>query len=306
LKSIGIDCPILTQNDGILEHISHPIVVAPHEFFHLPLEGYASSDQFLSRSICFNTEQLISPWFNAALPAMLACRAVIDINFQTALIFGSDFPAIHVLPPFDESLRVESFLSADPSHPLFRWLPDHIFTHSRTPQPLSERHFDLFFAGYKTPERDKFFTIAAPYLAEKQCFLAYATLPDRPTAAQGNSQTSFFNNVALSAATKIILNLHRYPIGFFEWERTVATGFASSACVVATHGLPSPFFSPGRDYIESISRNVDKVIRWLLDDSDGRAFSQQVATNGKASLDKHLTAQRVGRFLASFLADLED
>src|SRR6202011_384748 len=103
-------------------------------------------------------------------------------------------------------------------------------------------------------ERNRFFLKNAGYLAEKECFLAYTQLPDAPVENESNL-TIFANNIVLAASTKLVLNIHRYPVGFFEWERMVAHGFASGACVVATPGLPSPFFSAGIDYIEVASRN---------------------------------------------------
>jgi hypothetical protein len=304
LQAAGLKCTVLHQDDKALEHVTFPIVVAPHEFFQLPRQGYAGSEEFLYRAIAYNTEQLPSPWFSSGLKFLLCSRGVVDINFQSALVYGSDFPATHVLPPFDEFLRAESFLEADPRHPLFRSVDDSVFTYRRDLKAIHDRPIDIFFAGYKTSERNRVFLKNASYLAEKECFLAYTQLPEA-LANRPSDRTLFANNIALAASTKLVLNIHRYPMGFFEWERMVAHGFANGACIVATPGLPSPFFVAGRDYVEITSRNMGMAIKWLLDNSEGRSFSQQVATSARTSLDNQLSAERVGRYLVSWLADLD-
>ena len=281
LLAAGVNCTTLHQSDKALEHITCPIVVAPHEFFQLPRQDYAATDEFLCRAIAYNTEQVPSPWFASGLKFLLCSRGVIDVNFQSTLMYGRDFPAAHVLPPFDEFLRAESFFEADPTHQLFRSVDDSVFTYRRDLKATHDRPFDIFFAGYKTPDRNRLLLKNAAYLAEKECFLAYTELPDAPATRNESNLTIFANNIALAASTKLLLNIHRYPVGFFEWERMLAHGFANGACVVATPGLPSPFFSAGIDYIEVTSRHMGIVIKWLLDSSDGRSFSQQVATAAK-------------------------
>ena len=84
--------------------------------------------------------------------------------------------------------------------------------------PLAERPIDLFFAGYKTTNRTRFFVENAAYLADKNCFLAYADPP--PTAVKRDNFTErlFSNNIGLASITKVILTMHRYPVGYFEWE----------------------------------------------------------------------------------------
>ena len=72
-----------------------PIVVGPHEFFELPLPSRFRDADFIGRSIMVNTEQLISPWFRIALPYLLASRAIIDLNFQSSVIWQrSHVPAV--------------------------------------------------------------------------------------------------------------------------------------------------------------------------------------------------------------------
>ena len=170
LHAAGVNCTTLHQGDKSLEHVTCPIVVAPHEFFQLPRQGYAGTDEFLYRAIAYNTEQLPSPWFSSGLKFLLCSRGVVDINFHSTLVYGSDFPAAHVLPPFDEFLRAESFLEADPTHLLFRSVDDSVFTYRRDLKSTHDRPFDIFFAGYKTSERNRVFLKNAGYLAEKVAF----------------------------------------------------------------------------------------------------------------------------------------
>jgi len=303
LSAAGANCILTDETDPRLLQVDYPIIVAPHEFFVMPLHGKVATKAFLQRTILYNTEQMPSQWFHSALKYIYGSRAVLDVSFQTSEVFRTGMPAEYVLPPFDEHQLREAFDEHDPKHPLFQWTepgnldwePDRL---------INNRYFDIFFAGFKTTERNRIFVKNAQYFANKQCFLAY-TGSNSATPPTDQSRRIFPTNISVARNTKIVLSLHRYSIGYFEWERMVAQGFATGACVVASPGLPSPFFQEGVHYLEAPSRNLDKLLRWLLDTPEGTASAQKVADAGKAALQKQLSAKRVGRHLLSFLSRLD-
>ncbi len=306
LRRAGARCMLLTELDPYPEAITCPIVIAPHEFFIFPVPDYYRSAEFLAKYIAFNTEQLPSPWFRAGLPALYAARAVVDINFQSATVLSSAMPAEYFLPPFNHELRDRYLSKMDRDHPLFRWLDPDIRRQFGIAAPIAERPIDLFFAGYKTPERTNFFVRSASDLAQRNCFLAYSDSP--PSTKQLDSATAslFANYQGLAAQTKIVLALHRYPVGYFEWERIVAQGFANGALVMASRCLRSPFFTPGVHYLEMPMRNLGMLVKWVLDSSEGAARAQAAADAAQTVLETMLTPERAGRFLLSFLADLDE
>jgi hypothetical protein len=254
--------------------------------------------------VMYNTEQLPSQWFKLCVELLFPARGVIDINFQSALALGSSIPATYMLPPFNSELRDRVRFEADPGNLLFGSLPRDWFEFPED-GPLAERPIDLFFAGYKTLGREQFFSRAAPFLAARECFLAYSDLPDRAAPVDERTKSLFPSYLRLAAATKIILNTHRYPIGFFEWERMIAQGFSSGAAVVATPCMRAPFFQEGVHYFETVTRNLDKLLAWLLDEKEGQRAAQDAAYAARSVVETQLTPERCGRFLLDFLSRLD-
>ncbi|NBW10309.1 MAG: hypothetical protein EBR82_19995 [Caulobacteraceae bacterium] len=304
LRAAGCDCHLVDERDPALATADFPIIVAPHEFFSMPGPARLRHYGFLSRAILFNTEQMPSKWFAEAQRWMFSARAVLDVSFQTAQALGDAFPALHVLPPFDDSQLEASHAAHDPSHPIFQANAKPLFDWADR-RPLTARAFDLFFAGFRTPERSRLFTRNAAYLADKHCFLAYSTLPGEPIRMNAESRAIFPTNLSVARNSRIVLAMHRYAVGYFEWERMVAQGFATGACVLATPSLPSPFFKAGVHYFETISRNLDKLIRWILDTEEGARAAQAAADEARRVMVGQLTAPRVGRHVLSFLKSLE-
>lgn len=303
-RAAGCNCRVVDENDPILAVTDFPIVVAPHEFFSMPGPAWLRERAFLSRAILFNTEQMPSKWFSEALRWMYPARAVLDVSFQTAQALGPAFPALHVLPPFDSDQLRASGEAHDPSHPMFQANEKSLFDWTDH-RPIKARAFDLFFAGFKTTDRSRLFVRNAAYFADKHCFLAYGSLPGEPIRLGTESRAIFPTNISVARNSRIVLAMHRYALGFFEWERMVAQGFATGACVIATPSLPSPFFEAGVHYLETISRNLDKLIRWVLETEEGVAAAQTAADAARAVLANQLTAPRVGRHVLSFLRSLE-
>lgn len=300
----GADCPLMDETDPRLAGIDVPIVVAPHEFFDFDLPPAIQADAFIAKAVLFNTEQLPSPWFARAARHLFRARAVLDVNFQTARALGRDFPSLHVLPGYDASQMEADLACVDPLHPLFRWAPPAWYA-AEAGRPWGKRDFDLLFAGYRTPIRDRVLARMAADLARREALLAYGSLPTASSRVDEKTRSLFANNVATARNSRLILNISRYPMGYFEWERMVVQGAAAGACVVSSMTLPSPFFTPGRHYYETISRNVDKLVRWLLDDADGQAAAAAAATAASEVLMTQLTPERVGRHVLAFLMDIE-
>ncbi|MFC5372992.1 hypothetical protein ACFPIF_10530 [Brevundimonas faecalis] len=304
LSAGGADCPLMDEADPRLESIDIPIVVAPHEFFDFELPPAIQADAFIAKAVLFNTEQLPSPWFARAARHLFRARAVLDVNFQTARALGRDFPALHVLPGYDTSQMEADLACVDPFHPMFRWAPPAWYM-AETGRPWEERDFDLLFTGYRTPVRDRILARMAADLARRETLLAYGSLPAGSSRIDEKTRSLFANNVAAARNSRLILNISRYPMGYFEWERMVVQGAAAGACVVSSMTLPSPFFTPGQHYYETVSRNVDKLMRWLLDDADGQAAATAAAVAASEVLTTQLTPERVGRHVLAFLMDIE-
>lgn len=306
LRSAGAQAELLTELDPSPERATFPIVVAPHEFFIFEVPDYFRSEHFAARYIAFNTEQLPSPWFKDCFAELLGARAVIDVNFQSSIALSSALPTLYCLPAIDDCIRTQYLQELDRRHPLVQWLDPTVSARMGERVDWDQRPIDVFFAGFATPNRDHALIRAAPYLATKNSFLAYATKTGGTSTASGSNVSIFPNNLGVASLTKVVLNIHRYAVGFFEWERMIAHGFLSGACVVASPSMRSPYFEPGVHYFESNAARVVNLLSWLLDTEEGGAAARRAVDAASAILERDLTPVRVGRHLLHFLASLPE
>ena len=58
-------------------------------------------------------------------------------------------------------------------------------------------------------------------------------------------------------------------------------------------------------FFEVADDELDTFIPWLLDSAEGMAEAERVARRGRNVVETELTPARAGRFMLSFLADLE-
>ncbi|MCJ2087480.1 hypothetical protein MKK88_16040 [Methylobacterium sp. E-005] len=306
LYAAGAQVAILSELDPHPEAVTIPIVVAPHEFFGFRLPPYFQSQTFAKIYIAFNTEQLPSDWFKECFSDLMAARAVIDVNFQSALILNKSLPTTYCLPAVRTNHWPDYISDADPSHDQLNILDPKIIGQFGLRPDFEERPLDVFFAGFATSHRDTTLVRAAAYLASKKSYLAYGKKSSTAKVQTEQTMSVFANNLALCGLSKIVLNIHRFSIGYFEWERMVAQGFLARSCVITTPSLPSPFFTPGVHYLEVPGRHVSPALRWLLDSEEGKATAKQFAAASSDVMQHSLTPVRVGRHLLSFLASLPE
>ena len=105
-------------------------------------------------------------------------------------------------------------------------------------------------------------------LADAHRFWCIYRKPSAPFTEQSEAASEC--GWALAQRAKIVLNIHRDWLGYFEWSRIVLQGFWQGACVVSDPGLPNPLFEPGVHYFEEDLRHLGELARWLLESEDGR------------------------------------
>jgi hypothetical protein len=135
---------------------------------------------------------------------------------------------------------------------------------------LDDRPIDILFIGANSPRRDTAL-IRLLDLTDDYRFLCIYTGATVPLTARDYRTTSSRINCALAQRTKIVLNIHRDWVGYFEWSRIVLQGFWQGACVVSDPNLPNPIYQPGVHFQEESVRHLGELIRWLLATPDGRA-----------------------------------
>jgi hypothetical protein len=134
---------------------------------------------------------------------------------------------------------------------------------------LGDRPIDILFIGSSAPRRDKALE-RLQHLADEYRFLCVYTRQDSPLTSHNYRITSSKINCALGQRAKIVLNIHRDWLGYFEWSRMVMQGIWQGACVVSDPCLPNPIFEAGTHYLEESVRHIGELTRWLLATREGR------------------------------------
>jgi len=130
-------------------------------------------------------------------------------------------------------------------------------------------------------------------------FICVTTPEQAPKTARNHRTTSTEINCALGQRAKIVLNIHRDWLGYFEWSRMVLQGFWQGACVVSDPCLSHPIFKPGTHYLEESTRHISELIRWLLETREGQEELNRIRSAG------HRTATTLGSMRVALKPALE-
>jgi len=272
LQALGIRAVLRDETAGRDEAFALRVFVAPHEFFTIG-RGRAWRDAAGARnSVLYNVEQLQTPWFCRTFQTLMMAPLLLDINFQSAEILrhiGSD--VVHFMPghlaasPYTVPQEDVSDIELARGYAFSRQRLDWTQRDS-----LDDRPIDILFIGASSPRRDAALTRLLD-LTDDYRFLCVYRSTDAPLTARGHRATSGRINCALAQRAKIVLNIHRDWVGYFEWTRVVLLGFWQGACVVSDPGLPNPIYQPGVHFQQESVRHLGELIRWLLGTPDGRA-----------------------------------
>jgi hypothetical protein len=269
LQAEGIDTAQRDEMASPEEPFDLRIFVAPHEFFWLGEGREWTEVADAAGSVLYNVEQPQTPWFCRAFPLLLKAPLVLDINLQSAAILRrAGCKVVHFMPGHLPTARYARPYPDISGIPLARG-----YAFARQPYDwleqnrLDERPIDLLFIGARAPRRDDAL-IRLQELADRHRFWYVYREPAAPFTRQSGAAAE--SSWALAQRAKIVLNLHRDWIGYFEWPRMVMGGFWQGACVVSDPGLSAPIFTPGVHYLEENLRHIAELVRWLLESEDGR------------------------------------
>ncbi|MCU1361235.1 MAG: hypothetical protein JWN99_2524 [Ilumatobacteraceae bacterium] len=183
------------------------LVVAPHEFFPLFRCSDDDRDRAAANSVCINTEQDGTPFFDLAMRYATAGPVAFDINpFSMEAVRRTGLPVFHLPLGFVPSM-------------------DHWQGRA------DARSIDIGFLAGRTPRRETFIGGAAGQLWEWRTDLRFFSWHrparhDHPTFTNGPAKYQTL------ADTRILLNVHRGADPYFEWARVVEA--IANGCVVVT------------------------------------------------------------------------
>jgi hypothetical protein len=84
----------------------------------------------------------------------------------------------------------------------------------------------------------------------------------------------------LAQRSKIVLNIHRDWIGYFEWSRMVMQGFWQGAWVVSDPSFSDAIFVSGTHFLEEATRRLPELLHWLLGAPEGQTRMSEIAAAG--------------------------
>jgi predicted nucleic acid-binding Zn-ribbon protein len=291
-RQLHVEAVPLNENDEIPRAPGLKIIVAPHEFFYLGRGRSFGHSSRYSDAVLINTEQFQTGWFSRALPYLERAPRVLDINLQTAAVLSRlGLPSRFLPLGYVEEGCEELFDgNAPPDEPSLAALGSPRF--SPAPQlgdSLRHRPIDLTFVGGTSDRREAFFAENAASFAKSTCFLhlADSSAPIHSTAAVSARGFS-----SLVRRSKLLLNLHRSDLPYFEWHRIVLFGLWQGAAVVTERSSRAPILEPGKHYFEATLKELPDLIEWLLYSAEGRMQADLVAKAGYESLRANFSLKR--------------
>ncbi len=216
-------------------------VFVPHELLPLLMADAHPSDAQLRRSVTICTEQPGTHWFEETAEVCARAASTVDINrlgVSTLRKRGVDarFLQLGYTPRWD------------------RW-------HGA---PDAARPTDVVLLAGATPRRLDAVARCGRVLARKSCelHLPEALVPHRAGSASFIAGTRKWE---LLARSRVILNIHRGELGYFEWQRAVEA-IANGCVLVSEHSLGFEPLIPGEHFISASFENLDVALEAALGD----------------------------------------
>ena len=140
------------------------------------------------------------------------------------------------------------------------------------------RPYDILFVGVSNHRRDHVLGELSGYLARWPSFVHCPTLsgplqPDNPNALSAAELNE------LASRAKIMLNIHRDNVSYFEWHRIVLTGVANGSVVVTEACHSNQYLEAGVHYLECAIEDMGEFLEFLVDSDEGRKKLEIVSQN---------------------------
>lgn len=223
------------------------LVVAPHEFY--PLQRHVPEAELLrsaEHAVTVGVEQPGTSWFDLGAQYSSVALAVLDISrVATAELQRRSIPARHLQLGYHPSWDA--------------WGGD----------PSRRRKTDVLFLGSLTTRRDTILAGTAPYLWDCNTDIRLFEFP-RPMSQPRGHFVAAEDKWRLLADSRVLLNIHRNEVPYFEWVRTLEA--VINGCLVVTE--PSDEYGPltvGEHLVSTPADYLGAYAASLLVDEDLRS-----------------------------------
>ncbi len=215
----------------------------PHELIPLLMPDAHPSDRQLRRSVAICTEQPGTPWFDHTVQIARRAGSSVDINRlgvaeQRKLGIDATFLQLGYTPLWD------------------------CWHGEREPA----RPVDLALLAGSTPRRLAAVAASAGHLASRRTELH---MPEAfvPHLAESRHFLAGERKWELLARTKVLMNIHRSELGYFEWHRAIET-LANGCVLLSEHSLGFAPLVPGEHFVSVSYDSLDVALGALLADEE--------------------------------------
>ncbi|HEV7253775.1 MAG TPA: hypothetical protein VGN97_11885 [Mesorhizobium sp.] len=290
LRGLGWDAAVVSDRDpaALQQDGSIDLVVAPHEFMVIG-GGQAWSERRRRNAAYFNTEQWQTTWFSKCFALLQDSRlGVLDLNAASVAAFRELNIRAAFLPLLPLKGTAFEQQKASVSRAFSRRKAIALLEH---PEKAASRHYDVLFVAVMNKRREKKLAKLAPSLAQFRSFLHCPVL-DRPVRRGNPDMLSGRDFTQLALNSKILLNIHRDEVGYFEWHRLFLYGVMNGCVVVTEPSFKPPILAEGEHYIEAPINEIPDLLMELLTTEQGAARLQEISSNGFALAERVAHGER--------------
>lgn len=222
------------------------LVVAPHEFFSLQ-EGVSERDLVAAAASCVTVgvEQPGTRWFEIGAHYASHSLGILDINtYAVNELRRRGLDAMHLQLGYHSSWD--------------RWGGD----------GQRQRERDVLFLGSATDRRERYLGSYAELLGDCSSDLRFFEFP-RPMSEPRGFFVAGTAKWDLLASSKILLNVHRDEVPYFEWVR-VLEAVTNGCLVVSEQSSDYGALVPGEHFIAAFPELLGTYAASLLVDDDLR------------------------------------
>ena len=246
-------------NEHATPNADHIIIVAPHEYY------MQTASVLPENAVMLNTEQIQTAYFARSLPRILRSGRVVDLNYQLACMFqDAGLETFYFILGYAPDLPNDQPGPDIPRHALSENLPKHVWDYAIEPDEFACRPIDVTFLGNESPIRNEFLARNASFFASRLCQIVYRQQP-YPMIPGKYTEVLPRLNSAIGRRTKIVLNIHRDGVGYFEWARIVLQGIWQKALVVTNPCTRIPSSRRASTTSRKAFARIPKLIGWLIE-----------------------------------------
>jgi hypothetical protein len=278
LQNLGLKVTVGNERTHPHSRRPHSIIVAPHEFFILGMGTEWAHQEIVSDCVLLSTEQPQTQWFSLSVPYLFSCRGVLDLCWQTSAAFEiAGVASSFYMPGLPENWSPELPCgSRVMNNALISALSEEVLAYDGTDPSLHSRPIDLVFMASRSPIRDDFMKRHVVSIGQLKNVLLYRQVGSTVPVPYADDDLITSVNDFIHRRSKILLNIHRDNLGYFEVHRFATQGFWNLTTVVTNKCVPHPNFTANEHYFEEATDRIPKLVHWLIKTPEGRREAEEM------------------------------